>query len=246
MWERANAFEREFLFQQLTVLKDVDETPRSKDYWRSFVERLIVESEGLGLLGREAKDSGMTDLDRPKVVALIAASYVPAVQFLVTECGMSEEEVDALPTAQAVFLAMVRFHRLAVDEYFKWTHVPLWQAEQNESYQDLDRWLNQKLEQVGWIGVPTGLFLPAVRAARTAQFRCQQMLALVQTVEALRMYAAENEGNLPRTLDRIRVPLPLDPFTGAPLHYELKGKTAILTTVTAGNLRHRLILSLAR
>ena len=54
--------------------------------------------------------------------------------------------------------------------------------------------------------------------------------ALFATIEALRLYAAEHNGDLPRSLAAIQeVPLPLDPVTGKSFHYELNGPTATLS-----------------
>ena len=47
-------------------------------------------------------------------------------------------------------------------------------------------------------------------------------------VEALRLYAAEHDGALPRNCPTFSVPLPDDPFTGKPFRYEVTGNTAHL------------------
>ena len=55
-----------------------------------------------------------------------------------------------------------------------------------------------------------------------------QRIALLRHVEALRLYAAEHGGTLPRSLSEVPVPLPDDPLTGKPFRYELAGDTAHL------------------
>jgi hypothetical protein len=47
-------------------------------------------------------------------------------------------------------------------------------------------------------------------------------------VEALRLYAAAHDGNLPPRLEDVAVPLPDDPFTGKPFRYTVVGTTAHL------------------
>jgi hypothetical protein len=47
-------------------------------------------------------------------------------------------------------------------------------------------------------------------------------------VEALRLYAAEHEGQLPAHLADVAVPLPDNPFTGKPFVYSVDGATAHL------------------
>ncbi len=70
--------------------------------------------------------------------------------------------------------------------------------------------------------------VPAVKAVRRAQARLDQRIALLRTVEALRLHAAEHDGKLPAKLSEIAVPVPDDPITGKPFRYELIGATAHL------------------
>ena len=60
---------------------------------------------------------------------------------------------------------------------------------------------------------------------------------MLRTVEALRMYAAGHDGQLPERLaDVTEVPIPLNPITGAPFGYRKSGNTAVLE---AAGLPHR-------
>jgi hypothetical protein len=52
---------------------------------------------------------------------------------------------------------------------------------------------------------------------------------MLEILEAIRMYAAAHDGQLPGSLSDItEVPIPLDPFRGEPFLYERDGDTAIL------------------
>ena len=70
--------------------------------------------------------------------------------------------------------------------------------------------------------------VPACGTVKRAQARLDQRLGLLRCVEALRLYAAEHDGQLPAKLYDIKLPLPVDAVTGKPFDYELKGDTAIL------------------
>ena len=72
------------------------------------------------------------------------------------------------------------------------------------------------------------------------------MIALVQTVEAIRMYGADHGGKLPATLDELSVPAAMEPFTGKPLDYEFHGDYAVLTGHQLPGLRYRLVLRFAK
>ncbi len=52
---------------------------------------------------------------------------------------------------------------------------------------------------------------------------------MLRCVEGIRMYAAEHEGELPKSLDDItRVPIPVNPFTGEDFIYKVEQNKAIL------------------
>ena len=72
------------------------------------------------------------------------------------------------------------------------------------------------------------LLVPDMKRFKAAQARLEQRIAYLRVIEAIRLYAHENGGRLPETLDAIKLPLPLDPFTGKPFEYSVKDGTATL------------------
>lgn len=79
-------------------------------------------------------------------------------------------------------------------------------------------------------------FLPRIAGLRREAGRLEQRIAVLRHVEAVRMYAAGRGGQLPATLADIRLPLPVDPFTGKPFGYSASGPTA---TLEAGSTARR-------
>ena len=71
-------------------------------------------------------------------------------------------------------------------------------------------------------------------------------VALLRHVEALRLYAAAHDGQLPAKLTDIGVPLPVDPFTGKPFDYEVEGATAHLRGPAPGGAKARRTTSITR
>ncbi len=243
---RAMAVERQFLYHQVKLLKEVDETPRSVGYWQEFIDRLLPQ---MGMLGSEVGLPSLSEdpeAARAALVAFVAAAYPGAKDYLIREQKIPRDQVEAYPTAQVVFLAMVRFYDQWRDEVFKWTHVPFWQGRLAMASVDVDAALNQAANRYGWCALPTQTLLPAVFAVRNAEARCVQTVALLQTVEAVRMYAAEHDGKLPPALDALPVPAPMEPFTGKPIEYELLGTRAVLSGHALPGVRYRLILRIAK
>ena len=73
------------------------------------------------------------------------------------------------------------------------------------------------------------MFLPTVEKVFLARLRVDRQIAALRTVEAIRLYAAANDGKLPASLDAIAaVPIPLDPTTGQAFQYALSGDKATL------------------
>jgi hypothetical protein len=240
----AYAYERQFLFEQLKVLREVDETPRPAGYWSNFLDRLIPQigmlASDLGLLHEANHDPQMT---RALLVGFIAAGYPGAKRYLIEECALPREQVEAYPTAQTVFLATVRYYDRARDDFFKWTLLPYWQGQ--SSIQLPHEVLRDESDEVGWIAHPAALLLPAIMSTRIASARAQQAVALVQTVESIRMHGALHDGKLPATLEELKLPAPPEPFTGKPLDYEYHDDHAILSGHPMPGIRYRLVLRFA-
>lgn len=76
---------------------------------------------------------------------------------------------------------------------------------------------------------PFLIFLPAIQRICFLDARLARDIAMLRCIEAIRMYAADHGGKLPRSLAEITaVPLPTDPLNGGAFHYELAGGKAIL------------------
>ncbi len=158
---RALAVERQLVYLQFKLLREVDDTLRPAGYWQDFITRLAPPFASF------SRDFGMPwTVDDPEsaralLVAFVAGAYPGAKRYLVEECGMDSQQVDAYPTAQVVFLAMVRFYDEARDDYFKWAHLPFWHARTRTH--ELDRLMRRR--RAAWLGsVPATVFLPAVLA----------------------------------------------------------------------------------
>jgi hypothetical protein len=239
--------ERQFLYLQVKALREVDETLRPPGYWQDFLENVMFQlgeftskfGTAFALTGAEAD----REAARTMLVGFVAAAYPGAKRYLIEERRLPREQVEAYPTAQVVFLAMVRHYDEARDEFFKWTHLPYHQARHkaDAAHQVIDH----RAGRLGWSAAPAQMLLPAIGAVLTASARLDQNLALVQTVEAIRMYGADHDGRLPESLADLPVPAPPEPFTGEPLDYQYHGDHAVLTGHEMNGLQYRLVLRFA-
>ena len=100
--------------------------------------------------------------------------------------------------------------------------------------------------RLGWASAASDLWLTDVHLYRTVQTRAQQKIALLQTIEAIRMYAAANASKLPASLSELPYPAPNDPITGQPFGYKVDGEHALLSGEPTPRLQYRFKLSFAK
>lgn len=251
---RMLATERSWLYLDMKSLRDVDETPRPVEYWQAFIDRdLRALARAIPCYGGpyDSLPSFSGDWEKPdeifrlRAAAYIAAAYPGARLYLAEECGLPAERLDALPTAQVVFLAMRRFYDASHDEFAKWDATPFWIAAPKLAAAQAK--IEADAKRIGPSAAPAPYFLGRSSnvGPRSALARLDQQLAILQTVEALRLHAATH-GGLPEALADLPVPAPVDPATGRPIAYSVAGNRAVLEPgQTSARVRHRVIVHLA-
>jgi hypothetical protein len=205
--------------------RDLDETaPMSKEQLVRFIAHMdhilsdgkpIKPGDGVrGFLNARTKDEGKLSAARRRLV----------------DNGLPEERVLRFPADQVILLDEKREFEVRRDDIFKLMNLPTWQIEA----------IAAKTRPFGLVpnsesarparepALFADAFVPALYRVHQVQGRLEQRLALLRHVEALRMYAAEHDGNLPAKLSEISLPLPDDPVTGKPFHYERVGSTVHL------------------
>lgn len=251
------SFERQLLFEEFKLLREVDATPRPVGYWQNFVNRLATEeSESIRVVLGEmdavpalhGQDFQSLDQDSKRMLisAMIVAAYPGAKQYLLEVLQLEPETVNAYPQAQAVLLAIKSYAERQGDEYFKWQFIPYAQAESSSLRTQVFEQSAANAKRFGWITKPIDALLPATVAIRTAVYRNQQYIALGQTVEAIRFHIAKHEGRLPKSLDDLQLPVIKDPINDQPFTYRVVSDgEAILEASRASSTRVRFILKVA-
>jgi hypothetical protein len=170
--------------------------------------------------------------------AFVAKLYPEAKRELIA-AGYDRARVERMPVGQVVAIQTGRVTRYAYQEAFKWWDLPYWQAAdrmvQTEEKLMREGILAPMAFAVSRGGLPiAALLLPATISARQAQARTERNRAVLQTIEAIRMYASR-EGRLPESLDDLSaVPAPLNPATGKNFPYEKHGNAAVLEAPAIG------------
>jgi hypothetical protein len=206
------------LYLRTPELAEVETADWPVDRWREILERLVEENQLLG-------GGGQPWRGRLALTGNVLVHYDKAKQFLLDR-GFAPESLEAMPVPQLVVLHVMTLYEEIRDEQFKWFNMPYPQARDRFHRANMvDRWKVWRDQEI----VPlASIFLPAWDSAYLHQAMVDRAIALLQTVEALRMHAAA-DGKLPQRLaDVTVVPIPTDPVTGESFQYRLEGDTAVL------------------
>jgi hypothetical protein len=171
-----------------------------------------------------------------KVEAGVAATglallgYSHAKEELIAQ-GMDREQIEKMAVGQVIAIYTARLNARFGDDFEKMGYSPFPEMSKKLKEQD------SQLSKMGPLGpaqerevIPMmSLLLPGIQNCRRTQVRAERQLAALRVIEAIRIYAADHGGALPKTLDAIdEVPVPTNPATAKPFAYHLAGKTAVL------------------
>jgi hypothetical protein len=153
-------------------------------------------------------------------VAGAVVLYPAAKEYLIRR-GVPAAEVDAMPVPAALARYYVESFDEWWDETLKWTNLPIWEAYRGmRQTEDAFR-----RAETGFASNPLLSLMPALSRAYLQGAILDRRIAALQTVEALRHYAATHDGRLPASLADLApdTPAPADPTTGQPFAYKVDG-----------------------
>jgi hypothetical protein len=159
-------------------------------------------------------------------VAMLMAKYPQAKTFLM-ERGWDADKVEAMPVSQVVLIAALQQYKEIKDEMFKWMYLPYPEAAIGMKKADVK--MRQFFRGGQEIMPLASLLLPAISTAKAAEARTERNVAVLRVLEAIRLYTAAHDGQLPEKLSDItEVPIPNDPIHGTAFIYHRIEDAAIL------------------
>jgi hypothetical protein len=186
---------------------------------------VLSERELDELIGRLSGRAGFARLEsglaprnlRSSIVALSKdTARVEAARKQLIESGLKPELVKDFSAIQVILVDQKREFEMIRDEEMKLLGLAAWE-----------------IEALGRSKKTSNLFvemLPRVRELRLERAGIECRVALLRHVEALRCHAAKHAGELPASLDAVKVPLPRDPISDTPFDYTMDQGTARLRT----------------
>jgi hypothetical protein len=225
--DRRRSIQAEYdgVYLQWPELQAIRHAQYVPEQWNLVLRQVVAELVRYGTFDRGRSPSDKEQAAESAKVMAQALNAVPRAKADLIAAGHTQKELDAMPAAQIVLLHAIETCDRLRDDLLKWWHLPYWQAQ--EGIEAASRSLESAKKQE-LIPMATVL-LPTASSPLHAFARTDRQLAALRCIEALRLYAAAHNGELPATLDEIKeVPIPLNPMTGKPFPYHLEGKTAVL------------------
>jgi hypothetical protein len=176
-------------------------------------------------------DRGLAQNPLATVIALnVSMKHEKAKEALIA-AGRPKEKVEAMPHFQVALLHAFLVLEPSYDEMLTVQKLPPWEA--LPKAREISAQIREKARKVDNNGPALNLifkqFLPAYDRVMRAQIRADRRIAALRCVEAIRLYAAAHDGQLPARLSDIKdVTLPVDPLVGKPFEYQVVEKTAVL------------------
>lgn len=216
-------------------LREDESGNRTPEQWNADWKRWARYVDDGAYIAQDDEDYEYPPVTRFLPMLTGLSGYSHAKSRLI-DWGRQPDEVERMSVGQALSIYSARVYRVLRDKHAKSYLTPYSQRNtRDNSVDDLDVYDYERANSVLSDGenreiIPIAMaWLPALRAARSAEVRCARDLAALRVIEALRMHAARNEGRWPRSLDEVTcVPVPLNPATDKPFLYHRDGKTAVL------------------
>lgn len=181
----------------------------SGEQWRSIVEQAAAMARGDNPAAAATVADALAN-------SLNAAATLPKAKAYLLKQGRPQAAIDAMPPLEVVATYQIEQYEQHLQDLQKWFGLPFWQAQQGlaEAMKRFEE-ANQSESNVLFA------FVPAMSRAFAGCVAADRELAALQTVEAVRGYAAANQGKLPANLDELAnlMPAPIDPMTGREFDY---------------------------
>lgn len=203
--------EREILFVEFPQLRNLEKEVMAP------AQASTIASDFLNKIQTFEGEMGHIPFKDLLPIGWVMLHYSDAKEFLAHK-RYSRERIEAMPAAQAVLIYQKQEYMEIQDNFFKWFELPYYKAQPNLQ-KAAERFDNHRHTK----GIKANLFCafsPALSRIAFLQARLDRNIAILRTIEALRMFATDHFGQLPESLAEVTsIPIPSDPVTGEDFIY---------------------------
>ena len=214
------AFEAELSQAYLAYpeLRRLEQEALPAEQWQQLLQQMVDRWPQLTQMSPKA--DSLTEAERRKRLQTFLDGYAEAKKYLIAK-GRSVAEVEAMPIPQVVLLYIMQTYDELRDDCCKWLWLPYPEA--------LKRLEQAERQPSGSLMVDREVF-PLVAYAKgllitkRASARIDRNIAALEILEAIRIYAASHDVQLPEKLSDItEVYIPSDPLRGETFPYHREG-----------------------
>ena len=209
------------------VMREAGTAGRTAEQWQEALVQMIIELHRAGDGFLSARTGEELRQQAQLMASAIAVKEYPRAKEELIAIGYERPEIEQMPVAQVLLIYQLHSYRMLYGDYFKWYLVAR-ERPLAESIEMMRKSMPRDFSSQEILPLAESL-LPAIDASVVAEARQASHLAALRTVEATRMHAAVNGGELPSRLAEIAVvPVPDDPLTGKSFPYQKEGETVKL------------------
>jgi hypothetical protein len=204
-------------------LGDLEHASRTPEAWRDLFHRFADQV----IQWTATSDPPAIPRKTPEELDALCRELLPTIQRTLVAAGMTPDRVEAMPLHHAALVYTLNLQHRYFDDAVKFYQMPYPQSKQQieATIQQIENPADGAREII-----PVARHtMPAIVATRSAIARNDRHIAVLRVIEALRMYAAEHDGQLPRQLSDItEVPIPIDPVSDKAFEYKRDEEKALL------------------
>jgi hypothetical protein len=229
-------FEYRMIELQMPDLADL-KRERTPGEWDAALVRVRTEMDRIAAITAEAGAAKPTPPPgaRPTDPADRSPELPAARKYLTERLHVPANRVSTMPAAQILLLYIAAVTDEYRDDMYKGVNLPDDQALPVTMAADARfRQMKAASPNSEATRIPS-FFMAALPKVVAAHARLERRVEMLRVLEALRLYAAAHDGQLPEKLSDItETPLSNDAGTGKPFEYHREGNTATLVAPTLG------------
>jgi len=206
-------------------LRDIATAQRTLEEWRVLFHRIAKQ------LHNDLSIGESTPLPSPEALDERCQQGLPVAKQRLMASGIPMAQLESMPIHQVSLLHLIIYHRELYSDGIKSFFLPYPVA-----IAGLDASIVRATRQQPEIFPVATNLLTSARGVRQAMARTDRQIAALRVIEALRLYGASHQGQLPQRLEQIEeVLVPDDPVTDRPFTYLRHDNMATLQSPAVGN-----------
>lgn len=202
-------------------LRDLGAQQRTDEQWNTLAYEVLQKAINISTLASGADYKWLKAL-KPEM--LVETGH-PLARLRLIERGYEATHVEAMPSGRVALIDFVETYSEMFDSQWKLLHMPFWEAEAEFNKAKGQEKPLDELTSAVRLAVA---YQPDLYQVARSRADIRRKLGALRIIEAIRLYAASHDGQLPQSLGQAEVPIPEDAMTGQAFPYRLERNVGVL------------------